>query len=369
MARRDKSRGFWIGVTCFILVAAIIFIVFATGTNGFKDWSFSRFYPKHNTEEQQESEEGATVLGKGENQGIALASMEIPVAEYAMYGVDRSAQNAYNLTASFVPENTTFQEVDYSLYFDTTSKPEYATWAQGKDMSQYAEVTQNATDSRKATVTFKNSFSAPIMIKAASHRNSSICATIRADYVCGSCFPPYTAEVEDVHTSLLEEGTQITWSNGTIIPSASESKIVYKYDFGVYFVTQMAAKGYTVDRYYEYTLEVDDDWQLTEDAPCIKDMLMQMGGTAASANSNEYWGAVGKCFLGTGTPENCSGGELCTYGYGFKRAYNGITYSDFTEDVDAESNSMDMEDWSGFEIQATSMGVTDDGGSSSLVLG
>lgn len=369
MAKREGSfKGFWIGLISFLVAAALVIGALGIGTTGFKDWSFSRWFPKKGAE-QHEVSEGNTVISGEESYGIALASMQIPESEYAAYSVDRAVQNAYSVTASFVPENTTFQEVDYSLYFDTTSKPEYATWAQGKNMEQYASVTQDETDSRKATVTFKSAFSAPIMIKAASRRDGGIYATIRADYVCRSfAFPSKNRAFPEVDVTNFEEGEQVTWSNGTIIPSAQDSKIIYKYDFGDYWVTKMAEKGYTVEQYYEYTFKFDDEWQLTEEHPCLKTMLMEMGGAAATANPDEYWGAVCVYMLGGQKPENLYNSGIASNGYGVSRVYNGVIYSDYTADIETDGD-IELVEWGGFEIHATSMGVTEDGGSSSIVMG
>ena len=295
------------------------------------------------------------------NGNISLASYALSAEDYEAYGISKEAKEAYVVNAAFTPAETTYQEVDFAAYFDTTSKPEYSTWANGEVVTDYATITPTADGSCTATVEVKKAFSAPIIVKATSRHDSNVYATIRLNYVCEDCIFHLgnNSKINDIDGDI---SFSIEWKNGTVVPDVEDSVVVAGFNFGDSFKNNMQQYGYTVDSIYYLTLEFDDNWNASAEIVSIETMLRSLGGEEAKLNYNAYWNAVSKAILNGNTPENNRGSEIGIYDIRYSRVYNGVTYSSFDEDFLPDNTPFDVEDWSYFEVQAKGLTFTDENG-------
>ncbi len=113
-----------------------------------------------------------------ESHGIKLMAAKLPIELYEEYGISpASVESAYTITAKIEPENATVRDVDWTVYFKDGS----STWATGKTVTDY--VTIKPGQEASCVVTCAEAFGEPIMVKVASHADSSIFATKQFDYV------------------------------------------------------------------------------------------------------------------------------------------------------------------------------------------
>ena len=134
-------------------------------------------------EEDKKPDTGNTGTGSeqhdaSESHGIKLMAAKLPIELYEEYGIaPASVESAYTITAKIEPENATVRDVDWTVYFKDGS----STWATGKTVTDY--VTIKPGQEASCVVTCAQAFGEPIMVKVASHADSSIFATKQFDYV------------------------------------------------------------------------------------------------------------------------------------------------------------------------------------------
>lgn len=113
-----------------------------------------------------------------ESHGIRLMAASIPIEMYEQYGISpASVESAYTITAKIEPKNATNKEVDWTVYFQNDSSE----WATGKTVTDYVSIKPG--EEASCVVTCAQAFGEPIMVKVASHEDSSIFATKQFDYV------------------------------------------------------------------------------------------------------------------------------------------------------------------------------------------
>ncbi|MDE6868973.1 MAG: hypothetical protein K2J83_07540 [Clostridia bacterium] len=122
---------------------------------------------------------GGNVLNVIESNGIMPLSEQIPVEDYAVYGISEETENAYLITMIIEPENA----VDKRLIWSTSWQDSNSDWAQGKIASDYMSATPLTDYSNQATLTCKAAFGEPIEILVYSYNDSSINCTVQLDYV------------------------------------------------------------------------------------------------------------------------------------------------------------------------------------------
>ncbi len=122
---------------------------------------------------------GILETGKEQN-GIKLARMIIPVAEYGQYGLSpASVELAMTLTATITPEDATNKAVDWTVEFvDAQSE-----WASGKTATNYVTATAQTDGALQAVVTCRAAFGEQIAVKVASRADPSKTASCTFDYV------------------------------------------------------------------------------------------------------------------------------------------------------------------------------------------
>lgn len=188
MAKKKKNSGYttaktvkkgvvaaWLSAAAFLLVAAIVVGVLGYGTQGFKDWGFSRFAPKTQPElvrPVQPTGNGVILEDDGESDGIALLSAEVARADFATYGVEKSAESVHRFEATFTPAETTATACDWTIkYADGTEVPE-----------SVMTIVPDSDGSTRATLTCYNSFDKQIKLTCAS-RFYNVSVTKNVDYL------------------------------------------------------------------------------------------------------------------------------------------------------------------------------------------
>lgn len=360
---KPKDEKKWVGKLVACVLCAVVIAVgacaMAVGTTGFKDWSFSRWFPKTETvAPAPEASEGGAVVTEGESHGMRLMSAMVPVEEYETYGIDaRSVENVFDLSVEYIPENTTYQETTYSLAFKNPS----SAWATGKKVTDYATVTQPSVGSKTATLTVKKAFGEQIIVTAVSNRDPSIQATRPVEYVGA-----YYAELGNNMVDYVGADIEACYYNhkdgmgdflaGTILPD-SNNAISFVFYINSNWVTSMQSKGYSM----QSTVEIP--YQFTEDEggyatfTSVSEILYKSGGFESPYNSSEakeFWKDLSSVVLGNDKPEDFANIEIMTYDIIAHRVYNGVTYDNI---VITEGDLIECADWSLFEVSATGLSM------------
>ena len=100
MANKNKQKkgigAFWIGLICFVLVAAVLAGLTGWRTSGFKDWTYGFGSPRaplpddtDNPDDENKDQSDADKLS-----GITLTSKRIAREDFAAYGVSEDAESA-----------------------------------------------------------------------------------------------------------------------------------------------------------------------------------------------------------------------------------------------------------------------------------
>ncbi|MGN0807610.1 MAG: hypothetical protein ACI4MN_04085 [Candidatus Coproplasma sp.] len=345
-----KGVGKIVAATACALALTVGVSAIGVGTSGFKDWSFSRWFPKDEVVQTtpDANENGGASITEGESSGMSLAATAIPLASYEEYGVSALAENAYSLNVTYTPEDTTFQETTYTIAFKNPS----SSWATGKTVTDYATIEQSAVGSKDAVLTVLKPFSEQIIVTATNNRNTSIKATTTVDYVCTQL----RITAEDAYCDVRDDifFSYRGWSEGTLTPETYQT-ITFVYDVGEFFVSQAAASGFTVNRYFTYVLENPADLDIDCCATSIYTIYHEIADyyNMTAEDKKAY-----DLFLGRRLANNEDGAGVGVYGFSYNRVYNGVTYSTYDITQDSSADWMDYDRGTNFaeafEIVATS---------------
>lgn len=124
------------------------------------------------------TEGGGAILNKPVENGIALTSAEIPVAEFMANGVSAQAETAYTLTATLDPADVIDKTVDWAVEFASPS----SSWATGKTVTDYVTVTPTSDGALTANVECLQAFGEQIKVVVTSRSNSEAKAECTVDY-------------------------------------------------------------------------------------------------------------------------------------------------------------------------------------------
>lgn len=339
--RSDKIKWIITGVAfvlVFVMLVGVIMQIFGKGKVKPSEW-----FKKPETEQTQTSADDI-VITPIESNGIELCSAAVPLAAYESYGIDpQSVENVFELSVTYTPANTTFQETDYTISFKNAN----STWATGKNVTNYATL-QHEDGSKNAVLTVKQAFGEQIIVKAVSQRDNSKMATFTVDYVMND-ISGSIADFADIDSSST---ITLYYSNGTVNPLGSPNTAYYDFDFGC--LLGMAEYGFTLSStVYRHNFDLENDVS-TYETPTIREMIMHLGGEAATNDPTGYWNAACYCMLGGSDPSDMSGGEVfSTSLLGVTRIYQDVNYGDV--DDGGCCDSVFLTDWSGFEISATTL--------------
>lgn len=124
---------------------------------------------------------GGPVISDGESSGMVLAATAIPLSAYEEYGVSPLAEQAYTLSVTYTPADTTIQDTTYTIAFENPS----STWATGKTVTDYATITQSSAGSLDAVLEILQPFGERIIVTAQSDMTPEISTSVNVDYVKG----------------------------------------------------------------------------------------------------------------------------------------------------------------------------------------
>ncbi len=335
-ARSSVNKGA-IGIIITVLVALLMLGaavgVMGYGTSGFKDWGFSRFVGKNPAAYEQPEgeipeETGSAIVEPAKGNGMTMLARQATEDEARFYGIaGMSLENVFQLSVTYEPEDTTFQQTNYSIAF---TNPDSA-WATGKDVSNYVQLTH--TDSAKeATITVLQSFSEQVTVTASNAKHSEIKATTTIDYVCEDL----DFDIDGDHITDPEHDIEIKkfeWTKGTIIPEGQNFTFLIKLRSDL--ISFMQSKQFQVKEIVEFNLPAG--FGIGDGLTSIPDALKKMGDYNSLDNrQKEFHDALAEFFKDKGDYDTAIG----TYSYKIKRNYKGKNYGDIIS-----------EDWKDLYVQ------------------
>lgn len=156
---------------------------------------------------------GGSILTPGDDTSqMQFQSREIPRSEYIDNGISPKSESAFTLTAMVYPEEADNKLVDWSIAWQNAN----SAWANDKNLSDYYSINATSDGSLTAIVECYQAFAEPIIITC-SLRESSISATVRADYVAkflGIEFTLPDYEIDNYPDACAYYS--VDWSIGTI---------------------------------------------------------------------------------------------------------------------------------------------------------
>lgn len=324
---KEKAKQSAKGATATIIAALLVIGaaagVIGYGSNGFKDWSFKKFAQKTEISTPDKPNDSAVIITPDESNGIELCSAQVPVENYANYGIDpQSVENVYELSVTYTPADTTFQDTNYTLAFKNPN----STWATGKNIAEYAEL-QHESGSKNAVLTVKQAFSEQLVVRATNQRHTEISCTINVDYVCnylriglntGGGY--HLAPEDDICLERVDD-KYYKWSNGTIEPDTSNITLHVQLEN---YIT-----GYTPA---EYTYKLGDGELVDGDSLTNFNIILYSSYGYSNMSADEKT-AFEKSMRSVYSVMS-DGDYVGQYWFTYDRIYNGVDYGGVTTGVD-----------------------------------
>ncbi len=179
--KRNFTNTFISTFIVIVLIAATVAIGFFS--SGFRNWTkeewqnvFNDTFDKENEILQDPDDDGSVT---DENGNELDQSAVIPMPASMSFALPLSGSElSVQLEATVLPETAVNKTVDWEVVWQNPD----GEWSSGKTVTDYVTVTPQSDGSRIATVTCKNAFSEPIIIKVTSRANSEAYATSKVDY-------------------------------------------------------------------------------------------------------------------------------------------------------------------------------------------
>lgn len=222
--KEKKWVGKLIAVTVCIAALVVGVCAMGIGTTGFKDWSFSRWFPKTEAvQELTETSNGGAVISEGESNGIRLMSTLVEEEDYEEYGISaQSVGYTAVITAEFTPASTTDKSVTWTC----------------NDTSGMVTVTPVADNQLQATVTVTGGFSEQVTITCTSKATPTVKATATVDYmripsqVCLNTYTVNSILTDDFEVGKFDEVDSL--GVGTLKPTSYKGTVRFRIDTELY---------------------------------------------------------------------------------------------------------------------------------------
>ena len=205
--KSDKIKWVFTGIAfvlVFVMLAGIFMQIFGAGKVKPSEWLKK---PETEQTEPLPEDNGDVVVNQTASNGVELMSARIAPTAYAANGIDPQADSAYQITASVQPADASLQSGTFSIGFKNPS----STWASGKDINEYAEVTQNGLT---ANFICKKGFGEQIVLTFAADtldNEAPVTATCTIDY-CARAVYVNELFLAGKYSYLDDEGeSQIDW--------------------------------------------------------------------------------------------------------------------------------------------------------------
>lgn len=156
-----------------LLVLILVSGILAGVTKGFQDWSFGK--TTHETPVNEGSEDIETAFAE---QLEVTNITQGKVMYLAAAEASAASETGVTLTATITPASATDKSVDWTVSFVNAS----SSWANGKNASDYINVTPTSDGALTATVLAKQAFGEQIKITVTSRVNSEATASCVVDY-------------------------------------------------------------------------------------------------------------------------------------------------------------------------------------------
>lgn len=234
-----------------VLLAGVCLQVFGKGKAQPSEWFKKADKPQ--VEQPEDKTESGMVVTATKDTGVLRVTATPLSASENTYA---QTETTYVLTATVVPATAYDKAVTWSIAWKNAN----STFAKGKTVTDYVDVTEDAENNFKATVTCKKSFGEQIIVTAALQSNAEIKATCTVDY---------KKRVGTISGSLSDrDGEQfaVVKADGQIIPT--EQHLGEHYAFGKYNMwipISVTVSNYTIDTGLNYNYLYEEIY-LTETA-------------------------------------------------------------------------------------------------------
>ena len=159
------------------LLSFILGVGFGVGGYGIADKIHDKqTEPKNQIEV---TDNGGAVVNNAAENGIRLMSEKLSPVLYAANGVSETAESAYTITATVLPEDASNKNLTWELSFKNDS----SSWANGKNVTDYVTVTSSGDTNNVVVLSCDEAFGEQILLKATSVADNTKSATVTIDYV------------------------------------------------------------------------------------------------------------------------------------------------------------------------------------------
>lgn len=300
---KKKSKFNVAGIIALILAAAVTVTALGVGTSGFKDWTFSRFFPKSEEQEQQPNEEqpeNAAVITPVEENGVKLMMTRISAENYAAYGVSPLAETAYTLTATITPAEATDTELIWAIGWNKEDE-RYTSdeWYSDGDSDYSAQAAESigvtaanfvtmtpSEDTSSCVVSCLQAFGCPIEITVTSVDNPQAKASCSVDY-------------RNRLTQLIVSDNMLSLTDSSVIKSGSYSinRSTGTIQPSITVTTEVSGMVYWSDVFSELGVEADlryGDWKALDSFYLDKDGNVTDDSTEADQTFTTFSGTIYK---------------------------------------------------------------------------
>lgn len=215
--KSDKVKWVIAGISLvlvFVILAGLCVQLFAPDGKKITDW-----FKKDDTQQTvpeipDENESGAFISGK-EEYGVRLTSARLLPSNYSSYGVSAYAESANIITATVLPENADFKQLDWGLEFvpreNIASDIE---WVEGKNVTDYLTLIPTSDGANTAILTCLQPFAVSIQYKVSLRADEEVYAIGTVDYL--KRISSFSVYIEDGGSIWLDgDGTDDEYECGT----------------------------------------------------------------------------------------------------------------------------------------------------------
>lgn len=158
------------------LLSFILGVGFGIGGYGIADKIRNKQSEPNNLIEATDND--GTVINNAAENGVRLMSEKISPFLYAANGVSETAESAYTITATVLPEDASNKNLTWEFSFKNAS----SSWAKGKRVTDYVTVSSSGDTNNVAVLSCKKAFGEQILLKAISAADNTKSATVTVDY-------------------------------------------------------------------------------------------------------------------------------------------------------------------------------------------
>ena len=154
------------------LLSLVLGIVIGAGSFGIAD----KIRDKQSEPKNQIviTDNGGTVINNAAENGVRLMSEKLSPVLYAANGVSETAESAYTITATVLPEDASNKNLTWELSFKNPS----SSWAKGKRATDYVTVSSSGDTNNVAVLSCKKAFGEQILLKAISAADNTKSAAV-----------------------------------------------------------------------------------------------------------------------------------------------------------------------------------------------